>query len=50
MNFDQDKLAKRETLKMVHVYYEITDADVHKRLFELLKAVGGQALKDASEA
>jgi len=43
-NFDQDDLAKRETLELVRAYYKITDAGVRKRLFDLVKAVGGQAI------
>jgi len=49
-NFDQDDLAKRETLELVRAYYKITDADVRKRLFDLVKAVGGQVLEDVDDA
>ncbi len=48
-NFDQDDLAKRETLELVRAYYKITDAGVRKRLFDLVKAVGGQVLEDVDE-
>ena len=37
--FEQDKLAKRETLELVRAYYKITDSKVRKRTFELVKAV-----------
>ena len=49
-NFDQDDLAKRETLELVRAYYKITDAGVRKRLFDLVKAVGGQVLEDVDDA
>ncbi len=49
-NFDQDSLAKRETLELVRAYYKITDAGVRKRLFDLVKAVGGQVLEDVDDA
>ena len=45
-NFDQDDLAKRETLELVRAYYKITDAGVRKRLFALVKAVGGQVIDE----
>jgi transcriptional regulator with XRE-family HTH domain len=48
-NFDQDDLAKRETLELVRAYYKITDAGVRKRLFDLVKAVGGQVIDDVDE-
>ncbi len=37
--FEQDKLAKRETLELVRAYYKITDSKVRKRTIELVKAV-----------
>ena len=43
-NFDQDDLAKRETLELVRAYYKITDPAVRKRLFDLVKAIGGQTI------
>ena len=49
-NFDQDDLAKRETLELVRAYYKIRDAGVRKRLFDLVKAVGGQVIEDADES
>lgn len=41
--FDHENLSKRETLELVRAYYRIKNSDVRKRLFELIKAVGGQA-------
>jgi transcriptional regulator with XRE-family HTH domain len=43
-NFNQDDLARRETLELVRAYYKIKDAAVRKRLFDLVKAIGGQAI------
>ena len=40
--FDQDQLVKRETLELVRAYYRITDPNVRKRMFELVKAVAGK--------
>ena len=34
-------LIKRETLELVRAYYKITNPDVRKRVFELVKAVAG---------
>jgi transcriptional regulator with XRE-family HTH domain len=33
-------IAKRETLELVRAYYRIDDADVRKRVFDLVKAMG----------
>ena len=38
-SYERDQLARRETLELVRAYYRIEDADVRKRLFELIKAV-----------
>ena len=38
-----DPLARRETLELVRAYYAITDPKVRKRLFEMVKALGGTA-------
>ena len=46
--FDQDDLAKRETLELVRAYYKIKDAPVRKRLFDLVKAIGGQTIDEIS--
>lgn len=37
--FEQDQLAKRETLELVRAYYKISDPKVRKKTFELVKAV-----------
>ncbi len=37
---EPDPLVRRETLELVRAYYKIEDADVRKRLRELIKAVG----------
>ena len=39
-SFEQDRLAKRETLELVRAYYRIKDEKVRKRVFELVKAIG----------
>jgi len=36
---ETDPFAKRETLELVRVYYQIRDADVRKQLYELAKSV-----------
>ena len=37
--FEQEKMARRETLELVRAYYKIADPKVRKRTFELVKAV-----------
>lgn len=39
--FEAEQLARRETLELVRAYYRITDANVRKRIFELIKSVAG---------
>ena len=39
VTFDADPLTKRETLELVRAYYRITDPQVRKRVFELVKAL-----------
>jgi len=39
--YDVDQLARRETLELVRAYYRIPDAAVRKRIFELVKSIGG---------
>ena len=46
--FDQDNLAKRETLELVRAYYKVKDALVRKRSFDLVKAIGGQTIEEIS--
>ena len=40
--FDQEQLVKRETLELVRAYYRVSDPNIRKRLFELVKAVAGK--------
>ncbi len=40
--FEHQLLSKRETLELVRAYYKIPHDDVRKRVFDLIKAVGGQ--------
>jgi transcriptional regulator with XRE-family HTH domain len=35
-----DQLTRRETLELVRAYYRITNPEVRKRLFEMVKAIG----------
>ena len=39
--FQQDQFARRETLELVRAYYRIRNPAVHKRVFELTKAIAG---------
>ena len=39
--FEHDNLSKRETLELVRAYYKIEDTDVRKRVFDLIKSIGG---------
>ena len=39
VGFEQDPLARRETLELVRAYYSISDASVRKRVYELAKAL-----------
>lgn len=41
--FDSERLFRREILEFVRAYDRIEDPAVRKRLFELVKAIGGQA-------
>ena len=34
-------MARRETLELVRAYYKIPDEDVRKRLYELIRSIGG---------
>lgn len=40
-SFDQEDLSKRETLELVRAYYRIREPGVRKRVFELVKSLGG---------
>ncbi len=37
---EPDPMAKRETLELVRAYYKITNPQVRKRLYEMVKALG----------
>ncbi len=39
-DYKPDPMAKRETLELVRAYYKITNPQVRKRLFEMVKALG----------
>ncbi len=41
--FDPDIVSKRETLELVRAYYKIENAQVRKRLFDLVKVLGKSA-------
>ena len=47
VTYELDPMAKRETLELVRAYYKISDPNTRKRLFELTKAVGAAAAKNA---
>lgn len=38
-SFEHEKLTSRETLEMMRAYYRITDPQVRKRVFELVKSL-----------
>ena len=38
--FEQDQLARRETLELVRAYYRISDPAVRRRVFDLTKSLG----------
>ncbi len=39
-SYELDPLAKRETLMLARAYFEISDPQVRKRVFEMLKSLG----------
>jgi transcriptional regulator with XRE-family HTH domain len=39
-SYELDPVAKRETLELVRAYYKISNPQVRKRLFEVVKAIG----------
>jgi transcriptional regulator with XRE-family HTH domain len=41
--FEADPMTKRETLELVRAYYNITDPQVRKRVYELAKALAAVA-------
>lgn len=49
-SFEGDPMVKRETLELVRAYYRITEPNVRKRLFELVKAIGAPlVVKEGTE-
>jgi transcriptional regulator with XRE-family HTH domain len=46
--FDSDPMRKRETQDLIGAYYEIEDAAVRRRLFELAKALAAAATGEAA--
>jgi transcriptional regulator with XRE-family HTH domain len=46
--FDSDPMRKRETQDLIGAYYEIEDAAVRRRLFELAKALAAAAASEAA--
>ncbi len=40
VSYDIDPMAKRETLELVRAYYKIEDADVRKRVYQLITGLG----------
>lgn len=49
-SFEPDPLAKRETLELVRAYYRITDRQVRRKLFELVKTLGAAPSPDGGAA
>ncbi len=39
-------MLKRETLELVRAYYKIEDAEIRKRVYGVVKALGAAAGKD----
>ncbi len=39
-SYEPDPMATRETLELVRAYYKISNPQVRKRLFEMVKAIG----------
>ena len=42
-SFEHDQMNKRETLESVRAYYRITDPQVRRRMFDLMKSLGTDA-------
>ncbi|MEQ9643681.1 MAG: helix-turn-helix transcriptional regulator [Alphaproteobacteria bacterium] len=40
--FEHDQMTRRETLELVRAYYRITDPQVRRRVYELMKSLGGE--------
>jgi transcriptional regulator with XRE-family HTH domain len=45
--YESDQLSRRETLELVRAYYRISDPNVRKRIFELVKSISGGVLTEA---
>ncbi len=39
-SYEPDPMAKRETLELVRAYYKISNPEIRKRLFEMVKTLG----------
>jgi len=46
-SYEPDPMHKQETLELVRAYYKIEDADVRKRLYAMVKAIGAAASKNS---
>ncbi len=46
-SLDPNLMTTRETLELVRAYYKIEDANVRKRVYEMIKALGADAGKDS---
>jgi len=46
--FDSDPMRKRETQDLIGAYYEIDDAAIRRRLFELVKSLAARATSEAT--
>jgi len=46
--FDSDPMRKRETQDLIGAYYEIDDAAIRRRLFELAKSLAARATSEAT--
>ena len=44
-SFDDDNLSRRETLELVRAYYRINDRNMRRRVYELIKAIGGDGVE-----
>ncbi|MSO65005.1 MAG: XRE family transcriptional regulator [Alphaproteobacteria bacterium] len=43
--FDSDSLSRRETLELVRAYYRIEDRNMRRRVYALIKAIGGEPVQ-----
>ncbi len=49
-NFEHEKLTSRETLEMMRAYYRISDPQVRKKVFDLVKSLADKHEDDAISA